>query len=241
MVATGSCVMRPTGQIGQRICLNSWPFGQVRDAIGSHVPSGPAVMLKWDIIRLLKLSLHCRDFGFEAKKCSVCPVAEELKVLKEFVAGLKDVKLVGQVRRQRRCRWGHSGCINFQHLCAWGQAKKCIRIKRIVGSWRTETQTSSKNLQRQSKWNVVTVLVSLPGDEAGCWELSFPWLSQAACAVRDGGASLRRCSATQSGAHTASGPSAAVSVWASAEKKNPTKSIRSMLGAFGLACQGAHV
>lgn len=67
--------------------------------------------------------------------------------------------------------------------------------------------------------------VSLPGDEAGCWEPSFPWLSQAAYAVRDGGASLKRCSATQSGAHIASGPSAAASVWASAGGKKQQKTL----------------
>lgn len=147
MVATGSCVMHHTGQIGQRMCLNSWLFGHVRDAIGCNLLSGTAVMLKQGIIRLLPLSLYCRDFGFEAKKCSVRPVAEELEVLKELVAGLKDVKLVGQVRGQRRGRWGHSRCIHFQHLCARGQAKKCMRNTIIVGSCGKETKTCSKKLQ----------------------------------------------------------------------------------------------
>lgn len=134
-VAAGWCFM--LGRLD-----NVLPFGHFRDATDCHILLGPAVTLKWDIIRLLQLSLHCRDFRFEAEKCSVCPVAEELEVLKEFVAGLKDIKLVGQVRGQRRGRWGHSRCINFQHLCARGQAKKCIRNKIIAGSCRKETKTS---------------------------------------------------------------------------------------------------
>lgn len=61
--------------------------------------------------------------------------------------------------------------------------------------------------------------------------------------MRDGGASLRRCSATQSDARTASGPSAAASAWASAgiKTKQQQKNITDMLIALGLAWQDATV
>lgn len=45
-------------------------------------------------------SLSWRGFGLEADERSVRPITEELEVLKELVAGLQDIKLIGQVRRE---------------------------------------------------------------------------------------------------------------------------------------------
>lgn len=49
------------------------------------------------IIIVLGLSLYRRDLGLEAEKRSIGPVTEELEVLKELVAGLQDVELIGQL------------------------------------------------------------------------------------------------------------------------------------------------
>lgn len=59
-------------------------------------------------------------------------------------------------------------------------------------------------------------LSSLPDGAAWWWEISSLWSSPPTWAVQGGGASLKPCLATQSGAHTASGPHTAGRVWASA-------------------------
>lgn len=42
--------------------------------------------------------MHRGDLGLEAEKRSICPVTEELKVLKELMAGLQDIELIGELR-----------------------------------------------------------------------------------------------------------------------------------------------
>lgn len=49
------------------------------------------------IIIVLGLSLHHGDLGLEAEKRSIRPVTEELEVLKELMAGLQDIELIGEL------------------------------------------------------------------------------------------------------------------------------------------------
>lgn len=67
----------------------------------SHVPVTFSSVLVQPSSRkriiVLGLSLHRRDLGLEADKRSICPVTEELEVLKEFMAGLQDIKLIGEL------------------------------------------------------------------------------------------------------------------------------------------------
>lgn len=41
--------------------------------------------------------MHRGDLGLEAEKRSIRPVTEELEVLKELMAGLQDIKLIGEL------------------------------------------------------------------------------------------------------------------------------------------------
>lgn len=61
-------------------------------------------------------SLHCRNLGFKADERSVRPVTEELEVLEELVAGLQDIKLIGEVRGQGRSSWSQLWCFDSEHL-----------------------------------------------------------------------------------------------------------------------------
>lgn len=70
---------------------------------------------------MLGLSLYCRDFGLEADKCSVCPVTEELEVLKKLMAGLQDIKLIGKMRGEGGGSWSQLWCFNSEHL--WERIK----------------------------------------------------------------------------------------------------------------------
>lgn len=49
------------------------------------------------IIIVLGLSLYRGDLGLEAEKRSIRPVTEELKVLKELMAGLQHIELIGEL------------------------------------------------------------------------------------------------------------------------------------------------
>lgn len=61
-------------------------------------------------------SLYCRDFGLEADESSVRPITEELEVLKKFMAGLQDIKLIGEVRGEGGGCWSQPWRFNSQHL-----------------------------------------------------------------------------------------------------------------------------
>lgn len=65
---------------------------------------------------MLGLSLHGGHLGLEAEERSVRPVAEELEVLQELVAGLQDVKLVGEVRGEGGGRRSQPRRFDSQHL-----------------------------------------------------------------------------------------------------------------------------
>lgn len=69
------------------------------------------------------LSLDCRDFGLEAKERSVCPITEELEVLKKLVAWLQDIELIGEVRGEGWGRLGQPWRFNSEHLL-WGDRWK---------------------------------------------------------------------------------------------------------------------
>lgn len=60
--------------------------------------------------------MYCSDFGLEDKECSVCPITEELEVLKKLMGGLQDIKLKGEVRGEGRGRLSQPWCFNSQHL-----------------------------------------------------------------------------------------------------------------------------
>lgn len=73
-------------------------------------------IVKKKIINVTGLSLYCRDFGLQAEKCSVCPITEELEVLKKLMAGLLDIKLIEEVRGEGGGCWSQPRCFNSQHL-----------------------------------------------------------------------------------------------------------------------------
>lgn len=69
-----------------------------------------------EIIMVLGLSLHRGDLGLQAEERSVRPVAEELEVLKELVAGLQHIKLIGELRGEGRGCRSQPWRFNSQHL-----------------------------------------------------------------------------------------------------------------------------
>lgn len=63
-------------------------------------------------------SLDCRSFGPEAEERSIGPITEELEVLEKLVAGLQDVKVRREVRREGGGGRSQLWCFNSLHL--WG-------------------------------------------------------------------------------------------------------------------------
>ncbi len=90
------------------------PLWLRRDTVYPHWLCSQVVERKRTSV--LGLSLYCRDFGLETEECSVCPVTEELEVLKKLVAGLQHIKLIGEVRGEGGGRRSQPWCFNSQHL-----------------------------------------------------------------------------------------------------------------------------
>lgn len=61
-------------------------------------------------------SLHCRSFGLEAEERPIRPITEKLEVLQKLMAGLQDVKVRGEVRRQGRRSRIQLWCFDSLHL-----------------------------------------------------------------------------------------------------------------------------
>ena len=83
-------------------------------------------------------SLYCSNFGLEADECSVCPIAEELEVLKKLMTGLQDIELIGKVRGEGRGCRSQLWCVNSLHL--WRrQADKQIRKIFIASYFKSDS------------------------------------------------------------------------------------------------------
>lgn len=131
MVVTGCSIIHPHGLDGKIFFdthVIDWCLGLLMDA-ADYRAQFPQ-WLKWNSMHPLWLwshwlcasSLYCRHFGLEADECSVCPIAEELEVLKKLLAGLEDVKLIGEVRGEGGGCWSLHWCFHSQHL--WRTSKQ---------------------------------------------------------------------------------------------------------------------
>lgn len=134
MVLNSCSIMHPSWLFWKDTLFNKHVIdlhlGLLRDAINCsahwHDPNSPLAKAGlhplWRCSRVVEkknvlgLSLYCRDFGLEAEKRSVCPITEELKVLKELMAGLQDIKLIGQLDGEGGGGWSQLWCFNSQHL-----------------------------------------------------------------------------------------------------------------------------
>lgn len=142
-----------------------FPFWWGRKSMYSHWLCSPLL--------LSVSSLDCSDLGLKAEEGSVCPVTEELEVLKKLIGGLQDIKLIGEVRGEGGGRRTEPWCFNSQHL--WRRRRANTRIRKLNHSgggarWESNRQTQLLTWRcSRVMRDFISLIISTSLGTAGWW------------------------------------------------------------------------